>query len=111
MSESMSYEQFDRARERILYETWLAQMAAGHLTEAGVAEIRSRVMFTNEFTKGPNRDQFLLEVNAAYAAMREVDSTDIPTEPGLTVPEDLAELDELTAPHDPSELDEPPEST
>jgi hypothetical protein len=93
MNESVSYKEFGRTIQRVLFDEWLRQMAAGYLTEAGLLNIRTRLLFTSEFTPGTDRDLMLLHVNEAYAAMHGTDPSAVPTDPELTVPDDASELE------------------
>jgi hypothetical protein len=73
-----------RLVRRVLFDEWRGQMAAGHLTEAGLLAIRARLNSTNEFAKDPERDLMLMDVAMAIASGRGADPRKILDEtPGV----------------------------
>jgi hypothetical protein len=74
-----------RLARRVLFDEWRRQMGAGHLTEAGLLAIRTRLNSTHEFARDPERDLMLMDVAMAIAVGRDADPHDMPggVAPGL----------------------------
>src|SRR5437773_11576735 len=73
---------------RAIFETWREQIVAGHLSEAGLMAIRSRLTASNEFEPGGPRDGMTLDVEEALARLRGCDP------PAWTrAPDDVGGLD------------------
>jgi hypothetical protein len=73
-----SPEDADRIVRRILFTEWRRQIAAGHITEAGLLAIRPRLNAAAEFRPGPDHDLIDAEVSDTIAARRRIDPSDMP---------------------------------
>jgi len=95
-----AYERQTPASQRIVFQVWYDQIRCGYLTEAGLLNIRSRLLFGGEFDRrDPVCDAMLIVVGDAIGQARGVDPADLPGSPLAVGDGELARL--LERPEDP----------
>jgi hypothetical protein len=95
-----AYERQTPGSQRIVFQTWYQQIRCGYLTEAGLLNIRSRLLYGGEFDRrDPACDALLVVVGDAIAKGRGVDPAILPGSPLAVDDGELMRL--LVKPEDP----------
>jgi hypothetical protein len=87
-----STEAWDWAAKSLLFAEWREMMATGHLTEAGLLAIRTR-LDGGEFLAGGDLEAMRWNVDEAIAAGLGLDPLLMPGRAPASCPDDAAELD------------------
>jgi len=95
-----AYERQTPASQRIVFQVWYDQIRCGYLTEAGLLNIRSRLLFGGEFDRrDPVCDAMLVVVGDAIGQARGVDPAVLPGSPLAVDDAEIVRL--LQKPEDP----------